>query len=119
MAQIKEVVQQYKELEKRGIEMILVSPQPHTFTRSLSKKHKVPFHFLVDTNSTVAKQLGIFHENGLPAGFQTFGYSSDTVLPTVIITDEHLKIIFADLTDNYRVRPEPQTFIQIIDSCND
>ncbi len=43
------------------------------------------------------------------------GYDSDTVLPTVIITDEKGKIIFVDLTDNYRVRPEPETFLQIID----
>ncbi|WP_420552630.1 peroxiredoxin family protein [Tenacibaculum aiptasiae] len=115
MAQIKEVVAQYKELEKRNTTMVLVSSQPHKFTKSLAKKHSVPFKFLVDVKNKVAKQLGILHENGLPAGFQVFGYDSDVVLPTVIITDEDNKIIFADLTDNYRVRPEPETFIKIID----
>ena len=119
MAQIKEVVNEYKELEKRNTDMVLVSSQPHKFTKSLANKHKVPFHFLVDKNNTVAKQLGILHENGLPAGFQVFGYESDVVLPTVIITDKDNKIIFADLTDNYRVRPEPETFIKIIDNYKD
>ncbi|WP_299158985.1 peroxiredoxin family protein [uncultured Tenacibaculum sp.] len=115
MAQIKEVVSQYKELEKRNTTMVLVSSQPHKFTKNLAKKHEVPFRFLVDVKNNVAKQLGIIHENGLPAGFQVFGYDSDVVLPTVIITDKDNKIIFADLTDNYRVRPEPETFIKIID----
>ena len=119
MAQIKEVVNQYKELEKRNTDMILVSSQPHKFTENLANKHNVPFHFLVDNNNNAAKQLGILHENGLPAGFQVFGYKSDVVLPTVIITDKKNKIIFADLTDNYRVRPEPETFLKIIDSYKD
>ena len=116
MAQIKEVVNEYKELEKRNTDMILVSSQPHKFTRSLANKHKVPFHFLVDKDNNVAKELGLLHENGLPTGFQVLGYESDVVLPTVIITDKDNKIIFADLTDNYRVRPEPETFIKIIDN---
>lgn len=116
MAQIKEVVNQYKELDKRNIDMLLVSSQPHKFTKNLAEKHQVPFHFLRDVDNKVAKQLKIIHENGLPAGFQVLGYESDVVLPTVIITDKNNKIIFADLTDNYRVRPEPETFLKIIDN---
>jgi peroxiredoxin len=118
MAQIKEIVAQYKEIEKRGIHMILVSPQPHSFSEALAKKHKVPFHFLTDKNNTVAEKLGIFHKAGLPAGFQILGYETDTVMPTVIITDKKEKIIYIDETDNYRVRPEPETFFNIIDNQN-
>lgn len=118
MAQIKEIASQYKELEKRNINMILVSPQPHKHTKSLAKKFDVNFNFLVDKENKVAKQLNIFAQNGIPMGFQTLGYDSDTVMPTVIITNNHGKIIFADLTDNYRVRPEPDTFLKIIDQYN-
>ena len=118
MAQIQEVVNQYKELEKRNTNMVLISSQPHKFTENLAKKHKVPFQFLVDSDNIVAKQLGILHKNGLPAGFQVFGYEADVILPTVLITDKNNKIIFADLTDNYRVRPEPETFIKVIDNYN-
>ena len=116
MAQIKEVVNEYKELEQRNTDMVLISSQPHKFTANLAKKHKVPFHFLVDKDNKVAKKLGLLHENGLPTGFQVLGYESDVVLPTVIITDKNNKIIFADLTNNYRIRPEPETFIKIIDN---
>ena len=116
MAQIKEVAQQYKELEKRDIDMVLISSQPHKFSENLAKKHKVPFHFLVDVENKMAKKLNIYHKNGLPTGFQILGYDSDVVLPTVIITDKNNKIIFSDLTDNYRLRPEPETFFRIIDN---
>jgi len=115
MAQIKEISNQYKELAERNVDMILVSSQPHKHTENIANKHNVPFHFLVDSQNKAAKKLGIVHENGLPVGFQIFGYDSDVVLPTVIITNQNNEIIFADLTDNYRVRPEPETFIKIID----
>lgn len=115
MAQIKEIAAQYKELEDRGVNMIFVSPQPHNFSEGLAKKYDLGFKFLTDANNKVAKQLGIFAENGIPAGFQLMGYDSDTVLPTVIITDTNGEIIFVDLTDNYRVRPEPDTFLRVID----
>ncbi len=118
MAQIKEIASQYKDLEKRGVNMVMISPQPHQFSKSLAEKYNLGFHFLTDFNNTVAKQLGIFAENGIPTGFQVLGYDSDTVLPTVIITDTNGKIIFADLTDNYRVRPEPETFLKVIDALS-
>ena len=117
MAQIKEIAEQYKALEKRGVNMVLVSPQPHKNTASLAKKFQVGFHFLVDKGNQVAQQLKILSKNGLPFGFQALGYDSDTVMPTIIITNKHGKILFADLTDNYRVRPEPSTFLQILDKA--
>ena len=115
MAQIKEIAAQYKALENRGVHMVFISPQPHKFSENLAKKYDLGFKFLTDTKNKVAKQLGIFAENGIPTGFQLMGYDSDTVLPTVIITNSRGKIIFLDLTDNYRVRPEPETFLKVID----
>ncbi len=116
MAQIKEIASQYKELEKRNVNMVLISPQPHGHTKSLSQKFNLNFHFLVDEGNKVAKKLHILAKNGLPMGFQTLGYDSDTIMPTVIITNKEGKIIFADLTNNYRVRPEPETFLKILDN---
>lgn len=116
MRPIKEIAGQYKELEQRGVNMIFISPQPHKYSNNLANKYKLNFNFLTDVNNKVAKQLNIFAKNGIPTGFQVFGYDSDTVLPTVIITDTNGKIVFADLTDNYRVRPEPETFLKVIDA---
>jgi len=75
---------------------------------------EVPFIYLVGTGNKVARQLKLLAQNGLPFGMQLLGYDSDTVMPTVVITDAEGKIIFADLTDNYRVRPEPETFMRVL-----
>jgi len=104
----------YKTLEERGVNTVFISPQPHTFSEQLSKKHGLQFQFLTDVNNRTAKQLGILSKNGIPFGFQALGYDSDTVLPTVVITDREGVIQFVDLTDNYRVRPEPEFFMKYI-----
>jgi peroxiredoxin len=115
MAQIKEISAQYKELESRGVEVLLISPQPTSHSKSLAKKMGVNFRFLTDKDNAMARMLKIDHAYGTPLGMEIFGYMSETVLPTVIITDEKRKIIFVDQTDNYRIRPEPETFLNIID----
>jgi len=114
MAQIKELVAQYQQLKELGVRVALVSPQPHRFTKGLAKRFDVPFDFLTDENNRAARLLGIAHPHGLPAGMQVLGYDSDTVLPTVIITDVGGKILWAHETDNYRVRPEPGTYLEVL-----
>ena len=114
MAQIKEISEQYRELNELGAEVLLISPQPHKFTVGLARKMDVPFWFLTDVDGRVAKQLGIYVKGGTPFGMEMFGFDSDTVLPTVVITDETGTIIYTDQTDNYRVRPEPETFLAVL-----
>jgi len=117
MAQIKEVVAQYKELSAKGVRVLLVSSQPDDNTEGLAKKFEVPFEFMVDKDNRAAESLKILHKNGTPMGLQVRGYTSDTAMPTVVITDAKGKVIFADLTDNYRLRPEPDVFIDVLNAA--
>ncbi len=114
MAQIREVADDYRRLEELGARVALISPQPQRYTRSLAGKFDVPFDFFTDEGNRAAERLGIAHRNGLPAGMQALGYASDTVLPTVIITASGGEILWAHETDNYRVRPEPQTYLEVL-----
>ena len=47
---------------------------------------------------------------------EALGYEADTVLRTVLIADPERRVVFADLTDNCRVRPEPSTFLAALDA---
>jgi len=113
MAQIKEVAASYQELEKLGVRVFLVSPQPATHTKALAIKFNVKYHFMVDERNQAASLLGIDAKHGTPKGMEVLGYDSDTVLPTAILTDQNGVILFTDQTDNYRVRPEPDTFLRV------
>jgi len=70
--------------------------------------------FLTDEDNRVARILGIHSPHGLPMGMQVLGYDSETVLPTVIITDTGGRILWAHETDNYRVRPEPEVYLSVL-----
>ncbi|WP_420630102.1 peroxiredoxin family protein [Candidatus Leptofilum sp.] len=116
MAQIKEIAAQYQELARRGVQMVLISPQPHKNTRDLAARFEVPFIFLVDVQNKAARQLGIDHPYGVPMGVP--GYEADTVMPTVVIVGIDGRILYADLTDSYRIRPEPAEFLRVLDNKN-
>ena len=116
MAQVKEIAAQYRELEARGVEVFLVSRQRAANTRSLARRFDAPIRFCVDEEGKLARQLGIEHVGGVPFLMEPLGYEADSVMPTVVITDPAHRIIFADLTDNYRVRPDPSTFLAVLDA---
>ncbi|MBL1321569.1 MAG: peroxiredoxin family protein [Methylophaga sp.] len=116
MAQIKEISAQYQELIATGAKVALISPQPEENTQALAAKFDVPFMFLTDIGNEAAKTLGLEMKNGLPAGMEMFGYDKDTVYPTIIITDDDGTIIYSDATNNYRIRPEPEEFIAVLNS---
>jgi peroxiredoxin len=114
MAQIKELVAQYKELKSYGVRTALISSQPHGKTVALAKRFDAPFDFLTDEGNSAARALGIDHPGGLPMGMEVLGYDSDTVLPTVIISDTGGRILWVHETDNYRVRPEPGNYLAVL-----
>lgn len=105
-AQIEELAASYQRLEKLGLTVVLISPQPAEKNQQLAARFQIPMIFMRDPDGKAAEQLGIKHEWGTPMGLQLLGYESDSVLPTMLITDAKGCIIFSDQTDNYRVRPE-------------
>jgi len=114
MAQVKELVSRYKDLSALGVRVALISPQPHNNTETLAKKFDVDFDFLTDKGNVAARTLGIDQDHGLPMGMQMMGYDSETVLPTVIITDQNGMVVWKDETDNYRIRPEPDVYLEVL-----
>jgi len=76
----------------------------------------VPFKFLVDKDLKAAQAFGIKVDGGTPTGLEALGYDSDTVRPTILITNGKGKLIYSDMTDNYRVRPEPEEFIKVFEA---
>lgn len=115
MAQIREIAAGYRELAARGVQVWLVSPQSQGHTRALAERFDVPFTFLTDADGQAARTLDIFDAAGTPAGMEVLGYEAATVLPTAIVLDAAGRVVLADQTDNYRVRPEPATFLAALD----
>jgi len=109
-AQIDELAAAYQRLEDLGLTVVLISPQSIKKSQALAARFNLPMMFLRDRKNVAATQLGILNKWGTPMGLQVLGYESDTVLPTIILTDSRGNIVYSDQTDNYRVRPEPEAF---------
>lgn len=114
MAQVKELAKRYREISELGVRVALISPQPHKNTVALANKFKVKFKFFTDTGNLAARSLGIALPNGLPFGMNMMGYDTETVLPTVIIADQNGTVIWTHETDNYRIRPEPDVYLDVL-----
>ncbi|MDP2229147.1 MAG: redoxin domain-containing protein [Moraxellaceae bacterium] len=114
VAQVRELAAHYRELEKRGVKVLMISPQSASASARLATSVSAPMTFLQDSNNDLARALGIVDETGLPMGLQALGYDSAAPMPTVILT-EGGKIVWRDLTDNYRLRPEPDVFLKVLD----
>lgn len=115
-AQVAELAQHYRELEAAGARVVMISPQSAKKQKALAARFDVPMDFMTDPGGLAAIQLEIFNKAGTPFGLQALGYDSDTVLPTVVITDSSGQIIFCHQTDNYRIRPEPSLFLAVLEN---
>jgi peroxiredoxin len=113
MAQVAEVAERYRELAQMGLRVVLISPQPNSHTQALARRFDAPLTFYVDSDGKAARALGIFAENGVPVGMGLLGYDADTVLPTLVLVDGNGQVLHLDQTDNYRLRPDPDAFIEI------
>ncbi|BDS09854.1 peroxiredoxin family protein [Aureispira anguillae] len=114
MAQIKELAQEYQQIQAKGAALVFISPQSPKHTKYLAQKFDIPAVFLRDQDLKAATQLNLFHQNGTPTGMEVLGFQSDNVLPTLILLDAQGIIRFVDLTDNYRLRPEPSLYLDLL-----
>lgn len=115
MNQLKEVKAKADQLAEAGVKVKFISNQGIKNSEKLAKELKLPAHFeiLQDNDLAAAKALGIEDIGGAPSGMP--GYPIDTVKATVIALDEAGKVIFGDETDNYRIRPHPDTFLHVFE----
>jgi len=114
MAQVAQIADQYRELDRRGVAVAIISPQRPADTVALAQRFEIPLNYYIDADGAAASALDIVQSGGTPVMFSS-GTDLDTVVPTVIITDSTGTVLWAEHTDNHRVRPEPSTFLDVLD----
>ncbi|MBI1286794.1 MAG: redoxin domain-containing protein [Flavobacteriales bacterium] len=113
-AQVNELRNFEKQFNELGLKITLISPQSHEKSRRHAQKVGADYDFLVDVDNAAARTLGILHTDGLPKGYEVLGYESNVPKPTTFVLDEKGKVVFADLTKNYRLRPRPEDIIRAL-----
>lgn len=116
VAQVREIAERYPELEARGVQVALVTAQPLKKTQALAQRFSnTPVMWLQDRDAQAARKLGIELRYGVPAGLRLLGHGQHTIMPTLVVTNRDGDVVFVDQSDNYRLRPAPQTFLKVLD----
>lgn len=116
MAQLRELRRRQPQLERRGARLVVISAQPANRAVRLAQRLNLGLEWWVDPQLALARCLGIIDPGGTPLGLGLLGYSADTVLPTVLITDSRGEILYVDQFENARARPEPVAFLRVLDT---
>jgi len=113
MVQVRELAEQYRELERRGVGVALISAQRAKDTVELATRFDIPMQFFVDVDGAAARALDLVQVGGVPAIYSA-GTNGDTTVPTVVITDARGTVLWVDSSDNHRIRPEPTAFLEVL-----
>jgi peroxiredoxin len=116
MTQVRELAARYRELERRGVGVALVSPQRADESADLATRFDVPMDFFIDTGGEASRALDLVQAGGVPVIFGA-GTDGDTVVPTVLIIDARGVVLWRAIADNHRVRPDPEVFLRVLDDA--
>lgn len=94
--------------EAKGVRIYSISAD---IQRHLPASNFVAFQ---DPQGELGKTLGIFVKNGLPFGFQIFGFRADQFEPLGVLVDENMRIIAAHKPKDNRNRSTPQWFLRFL-----
>lgn len=116
MARVRELMRRRPQLERRGARIVLIGAQPPARTARLARRLDASLWWWSDAELVAARKLGIVDAGGTPPGLELFGHARDTVLPTTLIVDARGEIRYVDFVDDERQRPEPTTFLRVLDT---
>lgn len=114
--QVSELQQNLQAFLDRGIEIALITGEHPDKLQSFSKTINLTMTILWDRQMILAKHFKILHENGHPLPVKFLGNDNkDLFLPTVILTGEGGKIIHMEVSEDFELRPQPSSIINIFD----
>ena len=113
-AQIRELAAAWRKVASYNARVWFISSQSQKHTREMAQQFSIPAKFLRDPDNRVAKKLGIAAPGATPAGLEALGYPADAALPTVVVVDEAGVIKFLEVAENYRLRPDPETYLKYL-----
>jgi peroxiredoxin len=95
------------EFEQRGVRIVAISVDPADTTREHAKKQGYTFLFLSDEKLEVIRRYDLLHSGGFRG--------ADIARPGEFLLDVEGKILWRDLTENYRSRVKGEDALKVID----
>jgi len=93
-----------EEIQATGTEVLAISSDPSPGTQESLGQAGIEFHLLGDPNLNAIKSYGVLHPGNGIGG-------TDIARPATFLIDEQGRVIWRELTDNWRIRLNPQKLI--------
>jgi peroxiredoxin len=100
------------ELEARGAKLVAVSVDPVEQNREVAERLKLDYPILSDPGLAATDAFGLRHPGGNP--FKS-GKDADIPRPATYVFENGV-VTWRDLTDNFRVRTNPQRVVDAVDA---
>ena len=92
------------DLHAADAEILAVSVDPVEKSRDLAGKIDLGFQILSDPDLRVIDAYGVRHKDG--------GLEGDIARPAVFVLDREGRVVWRDLTDNWRIRVRPERLFE-------
>ena len=113
------------DIENRGAQLVIVSPQRKEYLRQMAKKHGITFTMLTDQGNRVAEKFGLVYtfpdylkELYINFGIDLERYNGDDSwtlpIPARFIIDGGAVIRSVDAEPDYTIRPEPGDIVRLL-----
>jgi len=113
--QITELVTAWRKL-KREATLWFISNQDPRHANRLAQRFDLPGAFLHDPDGQATEALGLLAPGATPAGLEWMGFPVDAAVPTVIVVDADGIVRFTEVARNYRLRPDPEEYLNYLAS---
>ena len=107
MAELQGLGAELSEVEKAGVEIIALSPDPNERSQKISDGLRLNFRFVADRDLAVARSYGLIHPHGGPEG-------QDVPRPATVVLDRAGVVRWFSVTRNVQVRPDPDDVLRIV-----
>jgi len=87
-----------------GGEVLAISVDPPEHSREIVEAYGLEFPVLSDPRLTVIDAFGVRHPGG--------GLEGDIARPAIFILDREGRVVWRQLTENWRVRLRPETVLE-------
>jgi len=95
------------EAEKKGVEIIAVSPDPNARSHEMAQRLHLGYRFVADPDLAVTRRYGLVHARAGQHG-------EDVPIPTTVVLDRAGVVRWLSISNNLQLRPDPDDVLRAV-----
>ena len=105
MSELQGLQLSHEEFRKLGARVAAICVDPPERNAEVVRQHGLDFPILADVDRSAVRAFGVLHEDGFRG--------QDIARPATFIAVDG-RVRWSSLTGNYRVRPQPETLLEVV-----